>query len=95
MDNQYTLGYKAGLDAAAKVCRELPLSVIEDGILRRTLPTDCEAAIAALPVPEVQWRDLTDDDWDEIDANAPEHLDSMDIEAMGKDAIAKFKEKQL
>lgn len=46
-------------------------------------------------VPEVQWRDLTDDDWDEIDANAPEHLDSMDIEAMGKDAIAKFKEKQL
>jgi hypothetical protein len=59
MDNQYTLGYKAGLDAAAKVCRELPLSVIEDGILRRTLPTDCEAAIAALPVPEVQWRNLT------------------------------------
>lgn len=61
MTNQYALGYKAGLEAAAKVCCELNPAEQRNGEDHWYDGADaCADAIAALPVPEVQWRDLTD-----------------------------------
>jgi len=59
MTNQYALGYKAGLDAAVKVCRDYAENFDWDLCCKSAIEGAIET-IAALPVPEVQWRDLTD-----------------------------------
>lgn len=50
---QHALGYKAGLKAAVQVAIEFAENSVEEEV----------AAIKALPVPEVEWQDLTDDDY--------------------------------
>lgn len=94
MTNQYALGYKAGLEAAVKVCRE-------KAVLFRNTTGECIKTIEALPAPEVQWVDLTMDDYIELSGqgrfyvNDPESgtCQFLDHE-FTKAAIELFKEKQ-
>ena len=90
MTNQYALGYKAGLEAAVKVCEKLEEADLNAQYISQSKsPTDCIAAIESLPAPEVQWRDLTDDDIALI------NLDYPSPQGFARAVIAKFKEKQL
>lgn len=56
-EGQRALGYKAALDAAINVV-ECEASQYAEPVWAVEIIND----IAALPVPEVQWRDLTDDE---------------------------------
>lgn len=86
MTNQYALGYKAGLKEAELEARGYHLA--------------CNAAdgIASLPVPEVQWRDLTDGEIKDVIRFKVEGVTVSEMvmfRHIAESVIAKFKEKQL
>lgn len=103
--NQYALGYKAGLDAAVKVCRDKEKEFSGDA-WEASFFVIAANAIAALPVPscasnaslDVQWRDLTDDEIDML-IDVEEYIrtvaNQISVSNKLKAVIAKFKEKQL
>ena len=98
-EGSYSVGYKAGLEAAVKACREHAERYGKNNELHmmRGACRGLEEAIAALPVESIQWRDLTDDEiadvfWDDFSKQREEDYTWNDI---AKTVIAKFKEKQL
>lgn len=88
--NQYALGYKAGLEAAVKVCDELykhdrQLCGYDEG-WNYALDI-AEQAIANLPLAEPQWQDLTTEELESIGSGF------MTQDEYAHAIIIKFKEK--
>ena len=100
MTNQYALGYKAGLEAAVKVCRDEENSWVADSIGAKAVEV-VRLRIEHLPVQEVQWRDLTevaellDTVWlmHEHLKLQPYYTEHHNIYDKASAVIAKFKEK--
>lgn len=100
MTNQYALGFKACQDAAVKVCRDdAEQCAAAEQWDYEDVALDLAEAIAALPVPssssedcgEVQRRDLTDEEVDELSRTMVKGNKS--VNWLSRAVIAKFKAK--
>ena len=81
-------------DAAVKVCRDdAEQCASAEQWDYEDVALDLAEAIAALPVPEIQWRDLTDDEIAEIGCDLLALNNVSDID-FARAVVAKFKEKQ-